>query len=288
MTEKWILITGVSSGIGLDAARHLCSLNYNVIGTVRKLDDKKKLEAQLPDRFHCILLDVTNKNQIAEGIKEVDRILGGKKLDCLVNNAGIVKPGPLELIRDEDFEHQMDVNVSGVRNMTNACLPFMYQNDDKRKSKIIFISSVSGLFAAPFNGAYCISKHALECMVDIYRRELMIYKIDCIAIQPGPVKSKIWEKTIGTFEPYLNSQYGHIAHKADRIIQSSEKNALPVEFISKKIQKVIESAKPRTRYMVHTNKIGVKLLSGWIPDRIVDKMIWKNLNKKGTTKYRPV
>ena len=206
----------------------------------------------------------------------------------MINNAGFVVPGPLELINDEDFEKQMAVNLNSVRKITNTYLPYLFKLDDEFRSKILFISSVSGVFAAPFNGAYCISKHALECMTDVYRRELRIYNIDVVSVQPGPTLTKIWDKVLGKFDAYIHSAYGEFAMKADEVIKNSKQSAYPARIVSELIYKIITTRKPKTRYMLHKRALALKILANYVPDKLVDKIIWKNLKSRESKNYRPI
>jgi short-subunit dehydrogenase len=288
MYKKYVLITGISSGIGLDACRHLIDKGYHIIGTVRKETDKKHLMSRFPEHLDCLVYDVRDYTAIEESLEKVKSILNGCKLLALINNAGIAVPGPLSLVSDEEFEAQIAVNLLAVRKITNSYLPLMYKNDPEQKSKIIFISSISGLLAAPFNGPYCISKHALECMVDIYRRELKTYEIEVIAIQPGPIKTEIWNKNKGSFDKYLDSDYRDIASKVNQVIEHTEKAALPVEKISEVIENILTRDKPKLRYLVHRNAVLFKLIAHFMPTRMMDKLIWKNLNKKDLKNYRPL
>lgn len=288
MDKKYILITGVSSGIGYDATRYLLQEGYHVIGSVRKESDRDRLIQDFSENFYCLIFDVTDFPAVENAAHTVKEIIGESKLTALINNAGVAIPGPMCLISDEKFKSQIDVNILSVRKVTNVFLDLLYKNHDSARSKIIFISSISGLLAAPFNGPYCISKHALECMVDIYRRELMIYNIDVVAIQPGPIQTKIWDKNKGSFDAYRNSDYGEIAEKVDQVIAHTEAAALPVQRVSECIYNVLTKDNPKDRYLIHRNGFLFKLIARFMPARWMDKMIWKNLNKKDLKNYRPL
>ncbi len=286
--KKAVFITGISSGIGYDATRMLLENGYQVIGTVRKAEDRDRLLQQFASDLYVLLMDVTDDEKIKALPEEVSRILNGRPLTGLVNNAGLAIPGPMRYLADEDFAYQMEVNVMAVRKVTNALLPFLGMDSafSNHAGKIINISSISGLFNSPFNGAYCISKHALESMNEVYRRELLPFGIEVISIQPGPIKTTIWKKNLGIMGKYKDTEYGHMVGKADRMIENSEKNALPVEVISALILKILQTRKPKTQYLVHKNSFMFKLITRFVPDRWVDRMIWKKL--EGGDSYRPV
>ena len=117
-----------------------------------------------PDRFTPLRFDVQNHDEVFKASKVVFEQC--ETLVGLINNAGIAIPGPLEHLSEEQFEKQLDVNVKSIRRITNLFLPLLgaKPNSSKPPGRIINISSVSGLFNSPFNGAYSISKHALESM----------------------------------------------------------------------------------------------------------------------------
>ena len=193
---EYVLVTGVSTGIGFDIVRYLINRGYHVLGSVRKEADIIKLNAAFPDNYTCLQFDVTKKEEIIAALPIVKKALNGQALAGLVNNAGLASGGPLQLMDDDKFRYQMEVNLFGVRNVTNVFLPLLgaYKGFTGKSGKIIMISSISGIFNTPFNGAYCVSKHAVESMAEVYRRELMLYGIDVVSIQPGPIQSDLWDK----------------------------------------------------------------------------------------------
>jgi len=283
--QKTIFITGVSTGIGRATLEACIQNGYFVIGTVRKTVDKVVIESQFSNKCHILIFDVIDAVAMSQQIDSVKHMLADHGLAALINNAGIAVPGPLECLSEEDFEMQMDVNVKAVRRVTNALLPYLIKSKDEKKI-IINISSVSGLFNSPYNGAYCISKHALESMTDVYRRELAGFGIKVVAVEPGPIKSEIWNKNLNGLKKYENSRYGSILKNANDMITASERSALPVETISDLIIKILQSNNPKTRYLVHRKKLLFKLLAYWLPDKMVDKMVTRTMAKAKS--YRPV
>jgi len=282
----YIFITGVSSGIGYDALRTLTNKGFHVIGSVRKESDAARLYTEFGDLCTILIFDVTDAKTCKNQIESIYPLLEKDGLFCLINNAGIAIPGPLQHLDDEELLQQLDVNVHSVHRITNQLLPFLGADTKYKPGKIINISSVSGMFNSPFNGAYCISKHALESLTDVYRRELSMFGIQVCAIQPGPIKTEIWSKTLGTLDRFKGTNYGEILSSADKIIKNSEKSAFDVHIISASIVNIISANKPKTRYLVHRKPFLFKLLAFYLPDRMVDKMVAKTLAKKDN--YRPV
>ncbi|MBP6236583.1 MAG: SDR family NAD(P)-dependent oxidoreductase [Saprospiraceae bacterium] len=283
---KNIFITGVSTGIGYDALTSLVSRGYFVIGTVRKSEDSDKLKKEFGDKCIILIFDVRDVDKCTAEIKKVIPKLEKEGLFCLINNAGIAIPGPLQHITEDEFEQQMDVNVKSVRRITNMLLPYLGTDKKYEPGKIINISSVSGLFNSPYNGSYCISKHALESMTDVYRRELAMFGIRVSAIQPGPIKTEIWNKSKGTLDRFKDTAYGELLSSADKMIENAEKSAFDVKVVTDIIINILQSKQPKTKYLIHRKKFLFRLLAFYLPDKLVDKMIAKTLAKKDN--YRPV
>ena len=120
-----ILITGVSSGIGYDAAKYFLSLGYRVFGSVRSQRDADRLGKELLGDFVCLQFDVVNVDDIQSAALKVEKILNGESLTALVNNAGYALAGPMAMLSDDAFRKQIEVNVFGVRNVSNAFLPML-------------------------------------------------------------------------------------------------------------------------------------------------------------------
>ncbi len=284
--NKSIVITGVSTGIGRDALRLLHSKGFYIFGSVRKEEDATALSKEYPERFTPLVFDVQDHKSVIEAsgvVFDKCHVLAG-----LINNAGVAIPGPLEHLTEEAFERQMDINVKAVRRITNLFLPLLGASKEFKGTpgRIINISSVSGLFSSPFNGAYSISKHALESMTDVYRRELRRYGIKVIAIEPGPIKTNIWQKNLNSLDEFNQTEYYDVLQNANKIIENAEKSAYPVAKISKLIFKCITLKSPKTRYIVHRNKLVFKLMAFYLPDKLVDWLIHKTLGKG--EKHRPV
>ena len=283
---KSIVITGVSTGIGRASLDLLHEKGYHIFGSVRNQADANKLSKIYPDRFTPLRFDVQNHDEVVKASKVVFEQC--ETLVGLINNAGIAIPGPLELLSEEQFEKQLDVNVKSIRRITNLFLPLLgtKPGSAKQPGRIINISSVSGLFNSPFNGAYSISKHALESMTDIYRRELRRYGIKVIAIEPGPIKTEIWKKNLNKMDEFKDSDYYEVLQKADKIIENAERNALPVENVSRLVAKCLTVSRPKTRYIVHKNKFAFRLMAYYLPDKITDWLVHKTLTS--SNRHRPI
>lgn len=276
-----IFITGVSSGIGLAIAEYFLSKErYHVFGTVRQKSDAQSVKKKLGLNFTPILMDVTDESSIKLAYTSLkNQCRDG--ISLLVNNAGIAVAGPLKHITAADLKKQLDVNLIGVLTVTNTFLPLLGGDLDSKypPGKIMNVSSVSGLFNAPFIGPYCISKHALESLSDVYRRELSIYGIKVILIEPGPTKSEIWAKTNDISDKYLDTDYGEIWKTMTKTVEKTEKRAIPARQLAEKIYKVYKKRNPAARYIVTKNKFANWCFFYLVPTTIKDYFIKASLKK---------
>ena len=278
---KSIVITGVSTGIGYDAVRHFVSIGYQVFGSVRKQEDQQRLESEFPERFKCFLFDVVDRPAIEAAAKEIADLLDGNLLTCLFNNAGVALAGPMQLVDSEAFDRQLLVNVSGARNVINAFLPLLGasldRSTDQKPGKIVNNSSISGFINTPVNGSYCVAKHAIESLGEVYRRELMMYGIDVVSVQSGPIQSQIWNKSSGALDEFKDTDYGPMISKTEAILQDAQKIAQPAEVFSRLVQKIIETPNPKTAYIIHKQRWRLYIMR-WLPKRWLDRMMYKKLS----------
>ena len=246
---KNILITGVSSGIGLATAQYFIVRGYFVYGSVRKPAEAERLQGELGSQFYPLIFDVREEKAIAAAAAEVAAHLNGGQLDALVNNAGVVVSGPMQLVSIKDLSYQLEVNVLGLVSVTQAFLPLLGAQLPKRDrpGRVFNISSISGEFGAPFLGPYCASKYAVEAISDSWRRELSIFGIAVVCIQPGPIRTPIWDKAIAETATYPDSDYGPLLRATEHTIRESEARSIPAERVAKVVHRALEAASPRAR-----------------------------------------
>jgi NAD(P)-dependent dehydrogenase (short-subunit alcohol dehydrogenase family) len=163
--------------------------------------------------------------------------------------------------------------------VTQAFLPLLgaQTNAPFSPGRIINISSVSGRIAYPFMGAYAASKHALEGMSDSLRRELLLYGIDVILIEPGTIKTPIIGKFAEQVGRYMATDYGRLLEPLAASVAEREASALPVERVTAVILQALESRNPRTRYPIPRKRLTGWLLPRWLPDRWFDRLIARQL-----------
>jgi len=283
---KSILITGVSTGIGNATVKYFLELGYTVFGSVRKQADFNRLDSDFSESFTPLLFDVTDEQAIKASLEIVRNKLEGNNLNCLVNNAGMGVMGPLQHLTIAEIQKQMDVNVYGPLRVIQAYLPLLGAQlpQEGAPGKIINISSVSGFFAASFTGPYAMSKYALEAMTDALRRELIIYGIDVISIQPGATDTAILDKGEQGLDPrFLETDYAPILRDWDKRMAGSRKHALDPTEIAKVIHQCILNDRPPVRQVVAKKK---EMLEGFksLSDRDLDALLTKGFQEKIDTK----
>ena len=279
---KNIVITGVSTGIGYAAALRLTKASHTVFGSVRNEDDAKRLQNELGKNYHPLVFDVTDANAIQKAAEDVSNIVGDSGVHALINNSGIALGGPILELPVEVFRKQFEVNVFGVITVTQAFSKLLgAYKGSPHQGKIIMISSVAGKRSYPFVGPYSASKHAVEGMSDALRRELMLYGIDVILVEPGPVKTDIWKKTPDPKNNiFIQSDFKSALLKFNSMIKQFENKGLKADIIAHRIEKIINSNSPKTRYVISPNRLRDHILPGLLPDRWLDKAMSKALGLK--------
>ncbi|MEO1080137.1 MAG: SDR family oxidoreductase [Pseudomonadota bacterium] len=196
-----IFITGATAGIGRACAILLASKGHRVFAAGRSSDVLAAMEQENPG-ISGIRLDVGDNASVRAAVEEVEKALDGAAVDVLINNAGYALVGPLEEIADEDWERQYQTNVLGVVRVTRAFLPAMRE---RRRGRIVNVSSVAGRVTVPFFAPYNSTKHALESISDSLRHELHPHGIDVVVIEPGAVKTRFGSLERAQIEKYIEA-----------------------------------------------------------------------------------
>lgn len=278
--SKNILITGASTGIGYDLAKVFVANGYTVFGSVRKQEDADRLTNDLGNNFHSLLFDVTDYEGVDRAAKKLEKEIGHVGLGALINNAGIAIGGPLMDLDVSEYKHQFDVNVFGLIKVTQAFLPLLgaKESPPSDPGRIIQISSIAGRHGMPFMSPYAGSKHAVEGITESLRKELLLFGIDVILIEPGPIKTPIWHKGANQAEEekFQNSVF-HVALKKfqTKFVANAVKKAWTSERAAKIIFNAFESKRPKVRYLLVPQKFKNWTLPRLMPSRVVDKVIAK-------------
>jgi NAD(P)-dependent dehydrogenase (short-subunit alcohol dehydrogenase family) len=277
----YALVTGASSGIGLDAARFLIQKGFHVFASVRNAADAATLSERLGANCQPLIFDVTDGTAIAKAAETVSNIVGENGLQLLINNAGVAVNGPIQHLSIERLQMQFEVNVIGVIRVTQAFLPLLGASyTATHKGQIINISSVSALVTQPFLGPYCASKAALERLTDALRREVSIYGIKVVIVEPGPIRTEIWEKARQGADTinYNHTDYEPMLRRVKDVVTATEASALPVAQVSELIWKIYNTARPQTRYIIAPNR-GALTLAMLLPHTWLDKVFAKQFER---------
>jgi len=277
--ERSVLITGASTGIGKECAVRMAEKGWRVFAGVRN-DAAARALTESHDRILPLQLDVVEEASRRAAFEVVAAAQEGRGLDGLVNNAGIVVAGPMELMPIDAFRNQLEVNVTGLLAVTQTFLPLLML----AKGRVVHMGSSSGRVSAPLMGAYAASKFALEGLSDAMRMELRGFGIPVSLIQPGAIATPIWEKSQehaenlfndapeadrARYEPLINAVRKHVARVPSM--------AAPASKVADAVEQALTARRPRTRYIVGMDARMQGIAATFLPDRLRDWVITRFL-----------
>ena len=248
-TRRNILITGCSSGIGRCVAEGLRDRGYRVIATARKASDVASLREE---GFESLVLDLDSSDSIQQAAQEVLERCDGR-LYALFNNGAYGQPGAVEDLSRETLRRQFETNLFGWHELTCRLIPAMRNAGEGR---IIQNSSILGIIALPYRGAYVASKYALEGLSDTLRLELAGSGIQVCLIQPGPILSRFRENALVKWQQHVDAETSHHRDRYRAMLERLEKEGpaapftLPPDAVLKKVIHALESPRPKPRYAV--------------------------------------
>lgn len=247
--RRSVLVTGCSSGIGYCVAKQLSARGYQVIASARKQNDVSRLNAE---GLLCIHLDLNDSCSIKSAVQETLQLTHGN-LYALFNNGAYGQAGAVEDLPREAVRAQFETNVFGWIELINYVIPIMRKQGYGR---IIQNSSVLGLAALKFRGAYVASKYAIEGFTDTLRLELHGSNIYTSLIEPGPIESKFRINGHRAFQKYINPNDSvfrtEYAETEQRLLKkgAASRFTLPASAITPKVIHALESKQPKSRYYV--------------------------------------
>lgn len=265
---KVILLTGASSGIGLQAARMLAKQGHKVYGAARRTE----LIAQENNaNIIPVKLDITVDESIQEAVQQV--IAAEGRVDVLVNNAGYGSYGPIECVSMEEARRQMEVNVFGLARITQLVLPYMRQQGSGR---IVNIASVAGHIATYFGGWYHVSKFAVEGFSDALRLECEPMGIQVCLVEPGAIKTD-WGPIAADHlsEAVKDTAYEEKGNRVAAMMRFMYRR-MPIagpKVVAKAISKASNDEKPKARYHVGTGGWFLLVAHAILPARIYDRLV---------------
>lgn len=243
-----VLITGCSSGIGLDAARHLQAQGWQVVATCRTPAD---IAARQAEGMECLPLDLSSEDSVAAC---AEAALAGGPIDALVNNAAFALPGAVEDMPRGALRAIFEANLFGTHDLTRRLIPHFRQHG----GRVINVSSVLGLVGVPWRGAYVATKFAMEGLTDVLRIEMAGTPVKVVLIEPGPIATRIRANSIPHFERWIDWENSPRAEQYRRSLlrrlyqpaARKDRFELPPRAVSERIAHALEAANPRPRYYV--------------------------------------
>ena len=272
MNDRSVLITGCSSGIGERVALGLKERGWRVFATARQAVDVARLQA---GGLESLPLDLRDSASIRSAVDSVLERTGGC-LDALFNNAGYGQPGAEEDISRVALREQFETNVFGVQELTNRVIPVMRQQGAGR---ILYNSSVLGLVAFPYRGAYVASKFALEGLADTLRLELAGTGIHVCLIEPGPILSRFRDNAHAAYGRHVDAATS--LHRAQyeameaRLLKRGPAAPFtqPPEAVLQRVIHALESPRPQARYPVTFPTYLFAALRRLLPTRALDAIL---------------
>ncbi len=258
---KTVLITGASSGIGLESAKRLQAAGFKVVGTSRK--------ARQDLSFPVLELDVDSDDSARACVQKALDLTG--RIDVLINNAGYDLYAAAEETTDVELRAQLETNFFGAVRMTQLVVSHMRE---RGSGTIIQLSSVGGLFALPFNSAYAASKFALEGYNEALRHELRPFGVFVSLIEPGGVHTESLETSVRLGLSPHPAYQGVTARAAEALKAQSRRAGLTTSSVADVVVKVALAARPKLRYPVGSIARWMPVLKALMPG-VFERMIFE-------------
>jgi NAD(P)-dependent dehydrogenase (short-subunit alcohol dehydrogenase family) len=264
-----VVVTGASRGIGRATAHALVDAGLAVYGTVRSSTDADDMARATDGMVTPLLCDVTDRASVAEAAAFVAEREEARGLMGLVNNAGIARAGPLEMLPVEAWRESFEVNVLGVVRVTRAFLPLLRQG----RGRIVNVSSASALVPIPFLGPYVTSKTALDRLSQILRLELRPWGIAVVSVQPGLVDTGIAGRSLEVSEELLaeasagvRALYEPVISRMRRAGQERTLRGTSPDRVARTILRTLTVRRPRRTYHVGCEPKLLAIADRWMPD----------------------
>ncbi|MGW1061920.1 SDR family oxidoreductase [Micromonospora rubida] len=283
-TQKLIVVTGASTGMGASAARELARQGFHVLAGVRRDRDADAIRSA---GVEPVILDITKPEQVealAARVADDPRVL-----HALVNNAGIQVNAPVEALPMAQWRWVFEVNLFGHIAVTQALLPALLRS----KGRVINISSVGGKLAMPTYGAYAGAKFALEAVSDSLRREVAPLGVQVVVVEPGGVRTEMAARGIATanqlaaqMTPEQDERYGSLVQAINTLMASGTASGVTADAAARVIAKAVTTRRPRARYTIGRDAALLTRLARVLSDRTLDRVSAANLRRhypKGAT-----
>jgi NAD(P)-dependent dehydrogenase (short-subunit alcohol dehydrogenase family) len=269
--SRSVLLTGASGGVGTATTRLLAEHGFRVFAGVRDLEAYRgpspRSESVVPVR-----LDVTDPEQVAAAARTVAEQTGGR-LHAVINNAGVIVQGPMELVPPQELHRQFAVNVYGPALVTQAFLPLLRRG----QGRLLMVTAPTARVPAPYFGPIGASKSALQAMSHALRGELAHFAIPVVMLEPGALRTEIFRRADAAqaeaSAQLSEEQLALYAAQSAAIGAASAKMRLgPPEGLARAVLKALNAARPKPRYVVGSDARMMGLLSR-LPLRTQDRLV---------------
>ncbi|WP_433235543.1 SDR family NAD(P)-dependent oxidoreductase [Actinomadura nitritigenes] len=280
MSTRTVLITGAAGGVGGAAVRRLAGLGWDVYAGIRRPSDA----GRLPAGVHALTIDLIDEETVEAAAKEIAARTGGR-LDALVNNAGVIVEGPVELVPLEDWRRQFDVNVVGQVAMAQAVLPMLRA----AKGRVVNVGAVSSRMSGPAFGPIAASKAALASVTEALRLEMRPLGVKVSVIEPGLLDTEIFDKSGSSrratgWRGDADAQRLYEGVTAKMAEFGARAKPGPVDSAVKAIVKALTARRPKARYLVGRDARMMATLAR-LPDRTRDRLLLRTVGINAAT-YR--
>jgi NAD(P)-dependent dehydrogenase (short-subunit alcohol dehydrogenase family) len=275
-STQTVLITGATDGLGKAAALLLAARGYRIFAAGRSPEKRAQLDARARQQklpLETLEMDVCDDSSVQSGVASVYQKAGA--IDVLINNAGFVQVGAVEDLSIQEWRRQFETNFFGVIRVTQAVLPRMRE---RRKGRILMMSSISGFVTPPTQGAYSASKHAIEALSNALRHELYPFGIHTILIQPGYIMTNIQSTAMALAQPlqekFKSGPYARIyASYLESAAATRTQSKTTPEDCARIMLKAIEAPRPKPRYGVTPLATFAKWAKWLLTDSDADRMM---------------
>ena len=272
-----VVVTGSSSGIGAAIARLLAESGHMVFAGRRDVARAGDPERVGAGSVIAVPMDVTDDGSVGLARAEVERRLGpGGRLAGVVNNAGITVNGPAELVSMEDLREQFEVNLVGAARVSQAFLPMLRRSG----GRIVNVGSLTARMSFPFAGPYSASKAALSAMSHAMRRELQPHGVHVVLLEPGNIRTGIWDKHIRSVQglldratPDARRAYEHHLNADVRMVGKLKAGGSDPREVASAVLEALSAERPRSRYAVGLDSKALSVLLRVVPSPISDRLI---------------
>jgi NAD(P)-dependent dehydrogenase (short-subunit alcohol dehydrogenase family) len=267
-----VLVTGAAGGVGLELVKLLAAADYKLIAIVLNEEEAGRVRGSVPADTRIVQVDLSDADRVGPALKPIFAA-PGFSLDAAVTCAAIWPGGPLETTPLEEFRRTFEINTLGCVAIYQQCLPWLRRS----KGRLILVSSISGRVALPFNGAYTLSKYAIEALGDTARREARKWGVQVSIVEPGPIKTPMvtamaerLDRDRQALSGEARSLYGDLYDAFAQMVAEGYPVAAEPQIVAQTIMTALTAAVAETRYPVGDIAKSMLDMARTMPDRDLD------------------